>query len=157
MPERAQEKQAGGAEVVCHGVRRTNGALEELDEDSVAVSIPLQDVRALHLRFGMAGERPVPAIMLGVVLASLGGGACIQVATWFIDGGKIFRFQGLAVGLVPLGIGLICSALRRRYFLLVDTGAGGTRKLAFRRTATRKEVQRFASLLDARDELDTVR
>jgi hypothetical protein len=155
--EREPADRDGVAPFACHGVRRTSGALEELDGDSIAVSIPLQTVGAVRLRFGSAGERPVPAVMLGVVLAVFGAVACIRVATWLFERGTMRASVGLAAGLLPLGIGLVHMALKRRYFLLVAIGRGDTRKLVFDNQATRDEVQRFASQLGALNELDSER
>jgi hypothetical protein len=76
----------------------------------------------------------------------------VQVLRWFAEGGTIGDFQALAVALLPLGIGIIYAALRRRYFLVVQT-EGDTRKLVFHKAATRDDVQRFASTLGAHIEV----
>jgi hypothetical protein len=105
------------------GFRLTPQALEELDEHRVVLSIPLERVKSAQLKHGFVAERLVPSLVLAV-LVCLGGVVCaVSLLRWFAGIGRLSRYVGAGVALIPFGAWLVRSTLKRGWYLDVDMGS----------------------------------
>jgi hypothetical protein len=105
------------------GFRLTQQALEELDEHRVVLSIPLERVKAAQLKHGFVAERLVPSLVLAV-LVCVGGVVCaLSLLRWFAGIGRLSRYVGAGVALIPFGAWLVRSTLKRGWYLDVDLGS----------------------------------
>lgn len=123
-------------------VRIDEDGLAELDGLRRISSIPRAEVRGLELVYASAAERPAVTALLGLAFSSVGLFPFAFFFLIFTRGGSmdinLFWFSGFAV----LGVWLLWFAFKPRHVLLVRT-AGGTRKLAFQRSASHEDIVRF--------------
>jgi hypothetical protein len=110
------------------GFRLTPQALEELDEHRVVLSIPFERVKSAQLRHGFVAERMIPSLVLAG-LVCVGGLACaFALVRWFMGVGRLSRYVGAGVALIPFGAWLVRNTLKRGWYLDVDLG-GERRKV----------------------------
>ncbi len=121
----------------------TAAALRELDEDQTAVQIERESTRGLQSVPRFLRGAVAFALLLGAGGLALGGAFARHLIGWVLFGGRAHTAEAYAVGPVPLGLWLVYVAVRRRYFVRVDTDKGH-RKLAFTSAATRDEILAFA-------------
>lgn len=111
------------------GLRLHEQTFEEGCDGHVAVNVPACEVRAATLSHGLAAERPVVQLCVGLILVSFSAWGAIS---WSGIGGRDRFLPGAAAAscLLLAGVWLLGSLLRRRYFLALSTSAG-VRKLVF--------------------------
>lgn len=115
MESHAQEKyQRFSIELAADGV-------SELDQTRRNVFIPRAEILEIHLRHGIAAERPVLTAILGVAAIAAG----LWPLWWLFEvmrsGGR-FRVEAIGgAAFLYLGWWLIRNTVRRRYYLAVRT------------------------------------
>lgn len=132
-----------GIVVECHGVRAASDGLHELDENRAVVTVPRDMLRHVELRYGVSNERPLLVVAFGLVLLLIALGLAGLLVLWFLGGGVAYDVEFALLLLGPLGAWLMHAAVRRRFFLLVQT-EHELRKLAFSKAATFEELRSFA-------------
>lgn len=127
-----------------HQIRVRDGRLEECDGGSIAVSIPLTEVRRVRIAHGWTAERPLVQAMIGVAMIAVGVFFVIRFVLWVAAGGNIVDLEILMVGWLVGGPLVLAGALRRGVVLIVETGRD-TRRLIVGRGATREDARRLAA------------
>ena len=124
------------------GLVLDDDTLCEMSDGRRAAEVPRAVIRHVALGHGVAAERPVVAILIGVFLIVLGLASACNLALWYLRGGTAHGVEALAVGLIPIGGWLVHHAMRKRYFLRISTDSG-ERKLAFEATAEEQLARAF--------------
>jgi hypothetical protein len=126
-----------------HQIRVRDGRLEEWDGGSIAVSIPLTEVRRVRIVHGRTADRPLVQAAIGVAMIAVGVFFVIRLARWVAAGGNIVDVEVLMVGWLVGGPWILAGALRRGVVLVVETGRE-TRRLIVGRGATGEDGRRLA-------------
>jgi hypothetical protein len=119
--------------VECGGVRCTATSLVEIDRQRVVVSVQRAVARRVTLQHGFQAPSPVLQIVLGAALAGVGYWPLRHTIRWFRYGGTFVSAEAGLLAFAFVGAWLMVSALRRGYFISVDTDQG--RKRLFLRGA----------------------
>ena len=119
-----------GQAIDYHGVRFTRTELALLDENTPVVTIPLADVTALSLQYGLTAQRPFLGIVLAIPCVALGSLAVRRFVVWLGQGGVIWDVELLMSFFLVVGFVFLRSALKRGYYLLAQTQSS-SRKLSF--------------------------
>ena len=138
-------------DLVCSGVRFTNRSVSQLDGDRVSVSIPRDSIRHLSLGYGFQSERPLLQVLFGSIILAVGVWPVIRIARWLFFGGDLSTLEVLLVGFLIFGVWGVYSAVKRGYYILVETDRD-RRKLAFSSPVARDDIQSF--LADVHSTLD---
>lgn len=128
--------------VECAGVRCTPAALSEIDGPRVVVSVPRTSARGVTLRHGFQAPSPVLQILLGSALAALGYWPARHLVHWFRHGGTFVSVEAGGIAFAFLGVWMIVTALRRGYFLSVETEQG-RKRLEMRGPVSPGELEAF--------------
>jgi hypothetical protein len=107
---------------------------------------PLQfkkdEIKQIEVMKGFVAERPVAAMIAGIILLA----GCIvvyaDIFAHFLFGGTIYVETFLPIIFVPIAVWLMIYALKRNYFLLVHT-LSGKRKIAFKGCVDIAELSQF--------------
>jgi hypothetical protein len=126
-----------------HQIRVRDGRLEECDGGSIAVSIPLTEVRRVRIAHGPTAERPLVQAAIGVAMIAVGAIFVVRLARWIAAGGNIVDLEVLMVGWLVGGPWVLAGALRRGAVLVVETPRD-TRRMIVGRGATGEDVRRLA-------------
>jgi hypothetical protein len=113
--------------------------LSELSRGRCIVSVRKEQIQSVEIKFGSQAERPLPLLMLGLILAGIG-----IVGVIFLKGGG-FALLRMGVGFVFFGgLGAFCiyEALKKGYYLHVIC-PNDSRKLVFKGTVQREALSEF--------------
>ncbi len=121
------------------GIRISPALIAEMDGDRVAVKIPREEIVAVKLRRGIAAERPLLVLPIGIAMVVCGVMCLMVIVDRFTNGGKLSEFHACGAMLILFGGWLASTVVVPRHYFRVTT-RGGQRKLAFRRSAAADEV-----------------
>lgn len=133
----------------CCGVICDDARLVEIEDGSVAVSIPRQDVKRIGLRDGILAPHPIIQTIFGLALASLAYFPVRHLIHWLQHGGTLFTFEIWVIAFASIGAWLVVTALRRGVFFEVET-AQGTKRLAFQKRPEAAALDAFVKSIEQR-------
>jgi hypothetical protein len=128
--------------VGCGGIRITETSIDEMTGTSVAASVPREQVVALEIGYGHAGERPILTTLLGLAIAAFGLSMLWHLVTSFLFGGVVYDIEGLGLALIPLGGWMLWAAWRRGRLLFIETRRE-RRRFAFARGTSDEDILAF--------------
>ncbi len=144
-----QSKTATNPAIECCGVICNDAGLIEIENGSVAVSIPRQDVKRITLREGFLAPRPVIQTVFGLVLASLAYFPVRHLFHWLQHGGAFLTLEIWVIFFALIGVWLIFTAFRRGVFFEVET-VRGTKRLAFQKRPEGAALDAFVKSIEQR-------
>lgn len=122
--------------------------LAEVDQRGRVVFVPRGDVRRVTLRKGIAAERPWVQALFGCLCFGVAWVAWAILAHWRVEGGTLDAETMSGFAMIPLGIGILWSLFRQRFFLRVEL-ARDVRHLVFRGRVDPQELRRFLNQAEA--------
>ncbi|MDI1437684.1 hypothetical protein, partial [Polyangium sorediatum] len=102
--------------------------------------IPRADIRSISLSWGNVSERLPIQICFGLVCIGIGAGCAWRLFEWLVYGGVIPYLLPTGCAFAGLGIYVLVSALRRGYFLRVQTERE-VRKIVFAKGADPERIE----------------
>jgi hypothetical protein len=132
--------------VECHGIGVVVNRLVELQDGEPVVTIPIENIMLVTLDHGVASERTSLLLVVGGSMLAFSLWILFGAVRLLLEGGVPYEFELAFVLLAPIGVALLHLALRKRFFLLVQT-RDETRKVAFDADATQREAQQFLDSL----------
>jgi hypothetical protein len=120
------------------GISLSNEAIKE----GQVLQIRRKDIQSTHLSFGASEERPLAMIVFGILFIGIGLLPVKHIISWFLEGGTLVDLELAMLASIIPGVGLIAYGVRRRFFLLVNTGTD-KRKLVFDSTTQKSDVEQF--------------
>lgn len=135
----------------CSSVCVTATEITEKDNEKVLISIPKEQIERITLKHGLKANRPFIEMCIGIGLIALGYFTGILPIKSFLI--KIINEPEvnirptlytifMALIWTPLGVYLTIDALKRRYYLLIET-VSGKKKAVFKDDLTKSEVITF--------------
>jgi hypothetical protein len=126
----------------CHSLGITRTSLVEVQDRQHVAAVPLSDIRRLSVRYGIASERTTSLAITGTGMLAISAWALLLVTQGLLAGDHPPKFEMLLVTLGPFGAVLLYLALRRRFYLRVETEKD-VRKLPFATQLTHADLARF--------------
>ncbi len=136
-------------------VEFSGASVSEIDGNQMMLSLPREQIASMTLERGIKSERPLVDILIGSAFILTGFYVYwpLLLSLW----GKIFLSPGSELApriassklivfgliLVPVGVYLIFTALKKRYFLLIITTHGMKRKIVFDADISYTEIRSF--------------
>jgi hypothetical protein len=130
--------------VECCGIRCTDTGLFEMEGSKVMVSVQKSEIQRITLRHGIQAPNPTLQIIFGLAVASVGYFPIRELILWLQHGGTIFSTYHFLIIVSAIGIWTVFEAVKRGYFLEVQTTAG-TKRLAF---AKRPDEETLRGLME---------
>lgn len=125
-------------------IRFDDEGAAEMDGNRRLVFVPRAEIVSIEAAYGTGSERPVVAIILGVVLLLIALTPVVMLVNLFRVGGTYeIKFLTAVAFAIP-GLWLLDLGLRRRSFVRVVT-RHGVRKLLVPRTVAREAVEAFVA------------
>jgi hypothetical protein len=100
------------------------------------------EIKLIEVKKGFVAERPMVAIIAGLILLTGCALIYLDIIGKFVFGGTIYVETFLPIIFIPLAVWLIIYGLKRNYLLLIHTNAG-KRKIAFKGHVEPKELFGF--------------
>lgn len=123
-------------------VRIAEDKVCQMDEIQEIITIDKKDISRMELLHGLAAERPLVQLVFGSILTIVGLYPLKIIYGWLTLGGILYDIQILFLALVPLGIWMIKGAIRKQYFISVET-QNDTRKFIFKGEIEEVEMKEF--------------
>lgn len=125
-------------------VRVGEDGIAEMDGALPTIFIPRDDITAVELCHGSGAQRPVVALVVGVILLVLSLLPLVMIANALRRSEPFPAKVIAAVAFVFPALWLLDLALRRRWFLRVQTRRGA-RKIVFSKTTDQVSAESFLS------------
>lgn len=135
-------------------VEITDSFISEKEGNQTILSLSRNQIKSISLGRGLNAERPIIEIVIGIafLVVSVYISWPFFWAIWesiFLHPGykdaplpSVAKFSILGLLFVPIGLSFITKALRRRYFLLIETNKD-KRKILFYDNLTYYEIRSF--------------
>jgi hypothetical protein len=124
------------------GVRVDGRFISEMDGRRALTSIPTSEIVGMKAVMGSDVRHPVLLFLLGVGSVGLGLYPFPRIFVWLMQGGMLHAGELWLVVWLFVGGYAALEAVKRKPNLLIET-QGGIRKLVFRGSVQRQELQDF--------------
>jgi hypothetical protein len=135
--------------IECCGIVCDDARLEEIEDGSVAVSIPWQNVKRITLRDGILAPHPILQIVFGLAFASLAYFPVRHLIDWLQHGGTLFTLELWVIAFASIGVWFTLTAFRRGLFFEVET-VQGTKRLVFQKHPEPALLDNFVKSIEKR-------
>jgi hypothetical protein len=130
-------------------VKAWDAGIGEMDRTRAVVFVPRAEVRSLELAYISGAERPLIAILLGVVVLAVSVSPVLYLLAVLALGGQMDVKLFFILGFAPLGLWLFRFALRKRLVLVVHT-AQDRRKMVFQGSSDLNAARDFVDRIGSR-------
>jgi len=130
----------------CCGIIIIDATLCEIDDGSIAIRVPITEVKRVVLGYGFQSPHPILQMILGLVFICMGVFAALAFLNFLVQGGA---FPKLGAGLIAfgfIGVWLVAKGINRGFYLDVIS-AQGRRRLGFDDEASPEKMRSFLPLL----------
>ena len=106
------------------GIRCTSQNLSEWEHGRTMIVVPVPEIQRIDLRHGILAPHPFLLIPFGAILMAIGAIPLIHFLLVSRQGGHVASFEAVVVPFLFIGLYLILTALRRGFYLDVETTRG---------------------------------
>jgi len=128
--------------VFFNGILVTPDKISMVEGRTEVITVRKADIKKVSLGFGYQAERPVVQVVFGIVLFLIAAYPILRLYSAWMGYLRMYAMEFMLLGLIPLGIWMIRSALKYGYYLSIEL-ENDHRKLGFQNECQEDDLKEF--------------